>query len=120
MRLIQIIKNNKKSIVVGSLSFVTCAAFIGSLWFTQQAVKHFKDSSVKKACVDAYKIMCVQVHACGAGNVKDCDDTVAKMHRCDDADKLPIKEVVTTCEEDLRHIECTDDVPSTCQTFMLE
>lgn len=120
MSVISFIRENKKSILVGTLSFLTCGSLIAGLWGTGEAVKYFKNKNTKEACVEAYKMMCVQVHACGAGTVQNCDETVQSMRRCDNIEVLPSAEIIKACTQDLRYIECTSDVPGTCQTFMLE
>ena len=69
-----------------------------------------------KSCKQAYKTMCVQVHACTGSSVEDCDALVVSEDLC--KVRLPDIQIIYNCEEELRHIECTDNMPKSCTLFM--
>ena len=74
------------------------------------------ENSKKIICKDAYGVLCVQAHACTGNLVKECDDFVEKNEMCNV--NLPDTQIIHRCKEDLRNVECTDDMPTSCLTFM--
>lgn len=74
------------------------------------------ENKKKAACNDAYSVICVQAHACTGNPVKECDDFVEKNEMCNV--NLPDIQMIYHCKEDLRNVECTDDMPVSCLTFM--
>jgi len=70
----------------------------------------------KTICQQAYEVMCVQVHACTGGAVENCDTIVKENNMCDV--NLPDIEVIYRCKDELRHIECEDNMPASCTLFM--
>jgi hypothetical protein len=77
---------------------------------------HNKELDKNKACNQAYKTMCLQVHACTGSSVEQCDQIVNDEELC--KVKLPDLQLIYSCEEQLRHVECTDEMPSSCKLFM--
>lgn len=73
-------------------------------------------NSKRKACKEAFDTMCVQVHACTGGSVSQCDNVVKENDMCNV--NLPDLQVIYNCKEELRHIECTDNMPASCVMFM--
>jgi hypothetical protein len=74
------------------------------------------ENTKKVVCKDAYGVLCVQAHACTGNPVKECDDFVEKNEMCNI--NLPDIQIIYRCKEDLRNVECTDDMPVSCLTFM--
>jgi hypothetical protein len=70
----------------------------------------------KAACKDSFEVMCVQVHACTSSPVGECDKLVEEQDMCNV--NLPDLQVIYRCKEELRHIECEDDMPTSCSLFM--
>lgn len=112
------LSGNKKEILIGVTSFATCFALISSLWAAKSAIDRYENDKLKSACLEAYSVMCVQVHACKAGSVANCDTIVRENALCEKPEVLPNVEVIDACKEELRHIECEGNLPGTCQTFM--
>lgn len=75
-----------------------------------------KELQKTKACKDAYETMCVQVHACTGIEVNECDESVTNEELC--KVKLPDLQVIYSCEQALRHVECIDPMPTSCTLFM--
>lgn len=75
-------------------------------------------SAKKAACKDAYSVMCVQAHACTGGSVETCDSIVEENEMCNV--NLPDIQVIFQCKEELRNIECQDNMPVSCMLFMEE
>lgn len=94
--------------LVGGLAVGT----IGSRLVTWQNI----ESNKNMACQQAYKTMCVQVHACTGSPVQECDELVNNQEFC--KVKLPDLQLIYSCDEQLRHVECTDQMPSSCKLFM--
>lgn len=69
-----------------------------------------------KACKDVLETMCVQVHACTDSTVEECDKLVAEQDLC--KTNLPDLQVIFQCKDDLRHIECDEELPVSCSLFM--
>jgi hypothetical protein len=78
---------------------------------TQITFNHKKD-----VCNQAYEVMCLQVHACTGSPVEQCDSIVKENNMCDV--NLPDVQVIYSCKNELRHIECTDNLPTSCSLFM--
>jgi hypothetical protein len=74
------------------------------------------ENNKKSACNDTYDVICVQAHACTGNSVKECDKFVEQSEMCNT--NLPDIQIIYRCKEDLRNIECTDDMPVSCLTFM--
>lgn len=70
----------------------------------------------KAACKDSFGVMCVQVHACNGNPVDECDKFVEEQDMCNV--NLPDLQAIYRCKEELRHIECEDDMPTSCSLFM--
>jgi len=112
------LSTNKKEILIGVASFTMCFALISSLWAAKFAYDNHENNKLKAACLEAFSVMCVQVHACKAGSVASCDTIVRENGLCERPEILPNVEVMNACKEELRHIECDGNLPGTCQTFM--
>ena len=69
-----------------------------------------------KVCQESYDMMCVQVHACIDTPVEECDRIVSEKEVC--RVNLPDLQVIYSCKEELRHIQCTDELPTSCSIFM--
>jgi hypothetical protein len=69
-----------------------------------------------RVCQEAYDMMCVQVHTCTGTSVEDCDNIVQEKEVC--KVNLPDIQVIYNCKEELRHIECDDNLPVSCSLFM--
>jgi hypothetical protein len=110
--------NNKNNIIVSVTSFLVFFVLISSLWTAKSAFDRYENNKLKNACNEAYKIMCVQVHMCTTSPVRDCDAIVEREELCSKVELLPSVEIMLACKEDLRHIECKEAMPGTCQTFM--
>jgi hypothetical protein len=70
----------------------------------------------KIACKDSFAVMCVQVHACTGNPVSDCDSFVEEQQMCNV--NLPDLQTIYRCKEELRDIECEDNMPTSCSLFM--
>jgi hypothetical protein len=70
----------------------------------------------KSACNDAYEVLCVQAHACTGFDVEDCDKVVKDGEMCNV--ELPDLQMIYLCKEELRNIECSDNMPTSCFLFM--
>lgn len=70
----------------------------------------------KELCKDSYDVMCVQAHACTGNLVEECDKFVQENQMCDV--NLPDLQAIYRCKEELRNIECSDDMPTSCSLFM--
>lgn len=70
----------------------------------------------KEVCQQAFEVMCVQVHACTGGSVEKCDAIVKENNMCDV--NLPDIQIIYNCKDELRHIECQDNMPASCVPFM--
>lgn len=70
----------------------------------------------KESCKEAYGVLCVQAHACTANTVSDCDKLVEEQDMCNV--NLPDLQAIYRCKEELRNIECEDDMPTSCSLFM--
>jgi hypothetical protein len=70
----------------------------------------------KAVCEDAFDVLCVQAHACTGNSVKECDNLVEEQRMCDV--NLPDIQAIYLCKEQLRNIECEDDMPTSCSLFM--
>jgi hypothetical protein len=90
--------------------------FLLGIGSSKLIVMQDKELQKNKACKEAYKIMCVQVHACTGSSVEECDQIVEKEELC--KTNLPDSQVISSCEEELRHVECTDQMPTSCTLFM--
>lgn len=112
------ILNNKTNIVIifSSLSILSVLSLC--LILGLNAHKISLEQKQLKACDEAYKMLCVQVHACSKAPVKECDAFVAREKLCEPVQSLSMIEIINACTEDLRNIECEDQLPGTCQTFM--
>jgi hypothetical protein len=75
-----------------------------------------KELQKTKGCKTAYRTMCVQVHACTGSSVEQCDKVVQDQELC--KVNLPDAQVIYSCEEELRHVECEDQMPTSCTLFM--
>lgn len=109
---------NKSNIMIVSLTLLSCCLLFVSVVSGKMAYDKHQNQIKQNACLDAYKVMCVQAHACARYPVKACDELVQKAGFCSNVESLPIIEIMQACTEDLRHIECDSSVPGTCQTFM--
>ena len=70
----------------------------------------------KEYCKEAYGTLCVQVHACTGNSVNDCDRLVEEEQMCNI--DLPDIQAIYRCKEELRNLECEDDMPTSCSLFM--
>lgn len=70
----------------------------------------------KAACQDAYSVICVQAHACTGNSVSDCDKLIEDEQMC--SVDLPDLQTIYRCKQELRIIECTDNMPTSCSLFM--
>lgn len=100
---------------------VLCAVGLTAGFLVGVATKNLIELQItenrkKLACNDAYDVICVQAHACTGNPVKECDDFVEKNEMCNV--NLPDVQMIYRCKEDLRNVECTDDMPVSCLTFM--
>ena len=70
----------------------------------------------KEVCKDSYEVICLQIHACTGHPVKECDEFIEQQDMCNI--DLPDLQAIYRCEEELRNIECEDDMPTSCSLFM--
>jgi hypothetical protein len=98
-------------VVVGLLSGFGIGVFGKKLIDLQS-----KSLDKNRACQEAYDMMCVQVHTCMQTPVEECDRIVSEKEVC--RVNLPDIQIIYNCKEELRHIECTDDLPVSCSLFM--
>lgn len=70
----------------------------------------------KQACKDAFDIMCIQAHNCTGGSIDECDSFVEENEMCNI--NLPDLQLIYNCKQELRHIECEDNMPTSCSLFM--
>jgi hypothetical protein len=73
-------------------------------------------NSKKTACEDTFDVLCVQAHACTGNPVEECDKLVEAQDMCNV--NLPDLQAIYRCKEELRNIECEDDMPTSCSLFM--
>jgi len=78
---------------------------------------HFESKDLERACLQAYDMMCVQVHACTKSSVADCDARVRELQMCSTV-QLPHIDIIQRCTQQLRHIECEHDLPASCMLLM--
>jgi hypothetical protein len=109
---------NMKNIIALISGVIVGACFIVLVLTIQQRVsQQLSQKNSKIACHQAYRMMCVQVHACTSSSVAACDNFVEQTKPCE-VEELPSEQVIERCTEQLRHVECSDDLPPTCGTFM--
>lgn len=111
------VKNIKNIITVISGVIVGACLVALAITVQQRVSQHLSQQDSKMACHQAYRMMCVQVHACTGSSVASCDSFVEQMKPCE-AESLPSEHTIQRCTEQLRHVECTDQLPPTCGTFM--
>jgi len=70
----------------------------------------------KTLCQDTFDVLCVQVHACTGNPVEECDKFVEEQDMCNI--NLPDLQAIYRCKEELRNLECEDDMPTSCSLFM--
>lgn len=70
----------------------------------------------KSLCQDTFDILCLQVHACTGNSVQECDKFVEEEDVCNV--NLPDLQAIYRCKEELRNIECSDNMPTSCSLFM--
>lgn len=113
-RFIEFIKQPYTTALLCAIGLV--AGFVGGV-----LIKFLLDTQIifnhkKVACQQAFETMCLQVHACTGSSVESCDNIVKENNMCDVS--LPDLQVIQNCKQELRHIECTDDMPVSCIMFM--
>jgi hypothetical protein len=80
-------------------------------------IKCLEGHDAEIACIQAHEMLCVQVHACTKSSVVDCDTRVGELQVCKSAE-LPHIDIIQRCTQQLRHIECEDDLPASCMLLM--
>lgn len=111
------VKNIKNILTLVSGIIVGACSIVLALTIQQRVSQHLSQKNSKIACHQAYRMMCVQVHACTSSSVASCDNFVEQTKPCEEED-LPSEKIIERCTEQLRHVECTDDLPPSCGTFM--
>jgi hypothetical protein len=109
--------NKKDILVMFAVSFTMLFCLFGGIFVFQKTKEHFALEAAQKACDEAYKMMCVQVHTCTGTAVITCDNLVSELHFCE-KQTFPSVEVIRRCTEQLRHADCTSELPLSCQSFM--
>lgn len=110
------LKDNRGPIFLVSFS-VACSIVSGfSIPPIINKFDKWRNHELIETCDEAYRIMCVQVHACTKNSVIACDQSVAEQKLCQK--KLPVLAVIKQCVTDLRYIECIENLPASCSSFM--
>lgn len=109
---------NKFILMVAFISVGILSLSAVSLVAAKTIHQTYLNEQLLSACDEAYKMLCVQVHACTNAPVKECDAFVKRENLCGPVESLPMVDIIDSCIDDLRHINCQDQLPGTCQTFM--
>lgn len=108
----------KKAIQI--LLYLNASLVFISIFITLLFIVKFGIEQDKKIvqCIDSYKIMCVQLHACTNNPVAECDSKVEELKLCLDPSVLPPSDIMIRCTEQMRHIQCDQQLPLSCSVYM--
>jgi len=111
------VKNIKNILTIVGGIIIGAGSVALMLTIQQRISQHLSQKNSKIACHQAYRMMCVQVHTCTGSSVAACDNIIEQMKPCEEQD-LPNEQIIQRCTEQLRHVECTDQLPPSCSIFM--